>query len=233
MATSHSRADDTDRSWAVRPVKVTLAYPLHQRSLTFVQQQGRTVCVVVGSCVGLLGVLFVAGGRREEAGSQVPIGIVLFVAAAALLIGSRFAGRFTARAGMVTVQPDRLEIADDRRLGPPLLLLRHRIVAVCAPAQHEAPPGLRRQIGDQADVLVLGDQRPNVEIWLVDPLPRPMPVAPPGWPRRPVIAVQLLTPGARTMIEWFHRGLSEAPPTPWFDVSGNLPLRSKAPHELE
>jgi hypothetical protein len=216
-----------------KPVKVALAYPLHQRSLTFVQRQGRAVCLVGGLCVGLLGVLFLAGGRRDDAGSPVGVGVVLMVVAATLLIGSRFVGRFTARAGMVTVQPDRLEIADDRRLGPPLLLLRHRIVAVCAPGQDEAPPGLRRQIGEQADVLVLGDRRPNVEIWLVDPLPRPMPVAPPGWPRRQVIAVQMLTPGASTMIEWFHRGLSETPPTPWFDVSGDLGLRSKAPHELE
>jgi hypothetical protein len=201
--------DDIDRDWHVRPVTRPIAFPLHQRQLTLVQRHGRGTAMVVSSVTTVIGLLFVAGWATKGGGAMLAIGLALVGAAALALASSTRFGRFTSASGMVALQPDRPEISDERHLAAPIVLLRHRIVAVCSPGMAHEQPGLRRDLGLTSDIHCLGDARPNVEVWLANPLERPVPVAPPGWPRRPVVALQLLTPGAATMIEWFRSGLTE------------------------
>lgn len=221
---------DVNRSWRVRPITKPIAFPLHQRRLTVVQRHGRSVALVVGIVAVAIGMLFVAGWASDHRSSGlVAAAIIVAAGLLVLVLSSRF-GRFDSAAGMVTLQPDRLEIADDRHLAQPVVLLRHEIVAVCSPGMASEQPGLRRDVATSYDIHCVGHARPNLEIWLRTPLERPSPVAPPGWPRRPVVALQVLTPGAATVMTWFRSGLTEGRPTPVFGVDETQRL---GPHQLE
>ncbi len=221
---------DVNRNWRVRPITKPIAFPLHQRQLTLVQRHGRSVALVVGIVVMVIGVLFVAGWATDRRSSGLVVAAVIASVGVLVLVSSSRFGRFDSASGMVTLQPDRLEIADARHLAAPILLLRHQIVAVCSPGMAGEQPGLRRDVAVAYDIHCLGDARPNLEIWLRTPLERPSPVAPPGWPRRPVVALQMLTPGAATVMTWFRSGLTEGRPTRVFDVDDTEWL---GPHQLE
>lgn len=201
----------------VVPITDPIVYPLHRRRLSFAHRYGQTVGYVVGAVLCFLGLMFLGSVVRERSTSAVVIGTAAVVLGVVTALAGRAVGAVRSSSGMITVQPDRLEIADDRAFDRPILLRRDRIMSVCSPGMVDDQPPMRVHIRATHDVMRLGEQQPNLEIWLATPIERPGPPAPRGRAHRPVAVIELLTPGAGTVIRWFREGLHELAPPKWYE----------------
>lgn len=133
--------------------------------------------------------------------------ITLAVASAAVLLG-RVAGSLRAEAGLVVLQPDRLEISDAATFRDTLILPRASILDVTQPGVvGTGPAGLQRvELGQQS--LLIGPDWPNIEIWLVHPA-RVREAT--GERVVEVTRITMLTPGAAALLAWFRSELLEEP----------------------
>ncbi|MFZ4721281.1 MAG: hypothetical protein ACOYMR_17775, partial [Ilumatobacteraceae bacterium] len=149
--------------------------------------------------------------------AAVVIGVAAMLLSVVAVYAGRALGSVRSSSGIIAIQPDRLEIADDRALPQPILLRRDRIMAICSPGMTDDQPAMRVHIRATHDVMRLGDQPPNVEIWLATPIQRPDAVGSIGNQHRPIAVIELLTPAAGTLVRWFREGLTELVPPKWYE----------------
>lgn len=161
--------------------------------------------------VGAMTAAWVA--RHETLGRSLVIAAVTVVVAAMLYVAGRLASALRAGAGLVVLQPDRLEISDAGSFQHTLILPRSSILDISQPGvEGTGPAGLQRvDLGQQS--LLIGPEWPNIEIWLTDPVT----VRPP-FPGQPVQVTRLtmLTPGAAALLAWFRSELLDEPNGSWY-----------------
>lgn len=186
----------------------THSYPLHRRTMSWMQTNGHAAGIVVGVGVLLIGGMSALGSARDSSTSSgVVVGVVSVVLAVVVYAVGRRLSAITSRKGMLAIQPDRLEISDGATLHETLLLLRHRILLINQPGVADSGPS--RAIRDAARrcELAIGSESPNVEIWLAEPIRVPLTAG----RTAEVRVVRMQTPGALALLTWFRSQPMERP----------------------
>lgn len=193
-----------------------LVFPLHRRTLSWLQRNGTFAGLVVAIAVVVIGVLSAVRVWRDSSlvAAALVLVVTLLAAAAVLALAGRLS-RLDERTGLIAIFPDHLELVD-RTLGEEGVVIRRRdILDVVPPAvrDQETYAALRSTaaIGTTFDV---GSERPNLEILLRVPVELPIPT--PG-SRRPVGTLRMLTPGAAAVLAWNRNEVLEVPGRKWYE----------------
>jgi len=146
-----------------------------------------------------------------------------------LVLLGRFLSRMRPQDGVVMVWPNRVEISDSASFEGTVTLFRRHVLDVAQPGvEGEGPNGVNR-IELARRVLRIGEEMPNVELWLAMPVmvTRPFPAR-----SGEVTLITMQTPAAATLLAWQRaEPLEERPERqPWYewllDELGDL-LRSR------
>lgn len=179
----------------------TYSYPLHRRTMSWMQRNGHAAGVVGGVGVLLVGAMVAVGTARDSssAAGVVAAAVGVVGAVAVYFLGRRLSA-FTAAKGMLVIQPDRLEISDGATLHETLLLLRHKILHVNQPGVADTGPVQAIRDAARRSELAIGPESPNVEIWLAEPVR----VSLVAGRSAEVRVVRMQTPGALALLTWFR-----------------------------
>ncbi len=179
----------------------TYSYPLHRRTMSWMQARGHAAGIVGAVAVLLVGGMSALGSARDSSTSSgVVIGVVSVVLAVVVYTVGRRLGAITSAKGMLVIQPDRLEISDGATLHETLLLLRHKILHVNQPGVADTGPVQAIRDAARRSELAIGPESPNVEIWLAEPVR----VSLVAGRSAEVRVVRMQTPGALALLTWFR-----------------------------
>ena len=208
------------------------AFPLHRRKVAIRHAYGLPAGIIAAASVLVVGAMAsVWVARHESFGRSVVVAVATLVVAVVLYAVGRLVSALRAGAGLVVLQPDRLEISDEATFQHTLILPRSSILDISQPGvEGTGPSGLQRvDLGQQS--LIIGPEWPNIEIWLTESVT----VRPP-FPGAPVQVSRLtmLTPGAGALLAWFRSELIDEPNGSWYRriesrISGPDPVSGRWP----
>jgi len=193
-----------------------LVFPLHRRTLSWLQRNGTFAGLIVAIgvvVVGLLSAIRVGSDSSWGVGALVLVGAVL-VAAGVLMLAGRLS-RFDERSGLLAILPDRIELVD-RALGEDGVVIRREdILDVVPPAVRDQEPyAALRSTASIGATIDIGRERPNLEILLRTPLVLPIPTA---GSRHSVGTLRMQTPGAAAVLAWNRNEVLEVPGRKWYE----------------